>query len=328
METIDLDAFSDDERYILAHEMIHALQDHHFGLGYVEGRLAETLDAGLAWTALIEGDAMLHTSVWGGLVALPGGAPGGDLLLLANLHQPNTIPPAILRAFQFPYITGFSAMKALYDREGTDAIDALYDDPPATTTEILHPHLLGTDWAPEADMDRLLPAEAIAESLGPGWTETESGVLGEFHLANYLLGNRTGRLYPWAWGDLTGSVAAAAGWSGDHYRLFESGEERVLVVVVRFETTSDVWQFEKAHDLALARGKLLTDYPYTFVTRDDGAVVALVGTVGRNVTFAIGTSTEVARAALEPLPRRAQPALPPPASAEVALAALEALAGG
>ena len=149
---------------------------------------------------------------------------------------------------------------------------------------------------------------AIGGSLGPGWTEVESGVLGEFHLVNYLLGDTVG--YPWLAPGypgpsevLTRIARAGEGWQGDSYRLFENGEERVLVVAVRFDTTIDSRQFEEAHRKALAFGEVVVEGPYMFVTREDGHVVARIAPVGRTVIFAIGTSAEVVRAALEPLVR-------------------------
>ena len=308
-EEFDLGALSAEEREILAHEMLHAIQDFHFDLR-ASGRHATTQDARIAWTSVVEGDAVLHTSKWSESSTLvPGGlGPGKDLLLLANLHQVVDIPPQVLRVFTFPYVTGPVAVEAVVERHGLEGLNALFGDPPDATAAIIHTGLLDTDWVPEADVDLLLPSEAIAGSLGEGWTETESGVLGEFHLMNYLLGDR--QAYPWpAYGyESRGFRAtetlvqrAGDGWQGDSYRILENGEERVLVVAVRFDTTIDSRQFEEAHSLLLARTRSSVEDSYTFATREDGFVVARIEPVGRTVFFAIGTSAEVARAALAPL---------------------------
>ena len=310
-QDFDPGALSAEEREILAHEMLHAIQDYHFDLRE-SGSGATTLDARLAWTSVVEGDAVLHTSRWSEASTLVpgGGGAGRDLLLLANLQQVEDIPPQIVRAFSFPYLTGPVAVEAVVERHGVEALNALFGDPPDATTAIIHVDLLDTDWAPDADVDSLLPADAVAGSLGEGWTESESGVLGEFHLMNYLAGDRTA--YPWAaYGyegrrfNLTeeGVRRAGAGWEGDSYRIFENGDERVLVVVVRFETLIDAHEFADEHHLATFGGEVAIEDPYTFVTRDDGFVVARLDPVGRTVFFAIGTSAEVARAALEPLVR-------------------------
>ncbi len=308
-EEFDLGALSAEEREILAHEMLHAIQDYHFDLR-ASGRPATTLDARLAWTSVVEGDAVLHTSSWSESSTLvPGGmGTGRDLLLLANLQQVDDIPPQILRVFTFPYLTGPVAVEAVVERHGLEALNALFGDPPDATTAIIHAYLLDTDWEPEADVDLLLPAAAIAGSLGEGWTEYESGVLGEFHLVNYLLGDRQG--YPWTAYGYEGRPLnftevqvqqAGAGWQGDYYRIFEHDAERVLVVAVRFEVPIDSHEFAKAHRNALEGGAVAVEDPYTFVTRADGLVVASIEPVGRTVFFAIGTSAEVVRKALAPL---------------------------
>lgn len=308
-EEFDFGALSAEEREILAHEMLHAIQDHHFDLR-ASGRHATTQDARIAWTSVVEGDAVLHTSRWNeSFTLVPGGAGWGrDLLLLANLQQIGDIPPQILRVFTFPYLTGPVAVEAVVERHGLEGLNGLFGDPPDATAAIIHTYLLDTDWVPEADVDLLLPSDAIAGSLGEGWTEEESGVLGEFHLVNYLLGDRQG--YPWTAYGYEGRPLnyievevqqAGNGWQGDYYCIFENDAERVLVVAVRFEIPVDAHEFAQAHRNALATGAVAVEDPYTFVTREDGFVVARIEPVDRTVFFAIGTSAEVARAALEPL---------------------------
>ena len=308
-DSVDPDSLSKDERSTLAHEMAHAIQDYHFDLVRSGSRIAATVDAGLAWTSVVEGDAVLSTVLWEeGISLRPAGGLGGPVLLLANLNQ-EQIDPQILRVISFPYLSGAIAMRDLAFREGPEALNALYAIPPPSTAHILHPHLLGTDWLPES-VGHLLPAAAIGGSLGPGWTEAESGVLGEFHLVNYLLGDTIG--YPWpaygypgpSYNEVLARIARAGeGWQGDSYRLFENGEERVLVVVVRFDTSVDARQFDAAHRSALARGASVVEGPYMLVTRDDEFVVGRFDPGGRTVFFVIGTSAEVVRAALEPLVR-------------------------
>ena len=306
-DSVDPDSLSEGERATLAHEMVHAIQDYHFDLLAGGRRIAPTRDGVLAWRSVVEGDAMLTTSLWqGGISLRPAGGLSGPVLLLANLNQ-EQIDPQILRVISFPYLSGDIAMRDLAFREGPEALNALYAIPPPSTAHILHPHLLGTDWLPES-VGHLLPAAAIGGSLGPGWTEAESGVLGEFHLVNYLLGDTIG--YPWpaygypgpSYNEVLARIARAGeGWQGDSYRLFENGEERVLVVVVRFDTSVDARQFDAAHRSALARGASVVEGPYMLVTRDDEFVVGRFDPGGRTVFFVIGTSAEVVRAALEPL---------------------------
>lgn len=295
-EEISLDALSDQERETLAHEMVHAIQDHNFGLRRSGRRLAPTLDAGVAWTSVVEGDAVYSTGLWRRLTTLrPAGGVAGPVLLLGNVSQAE-LNPQLLRAIWFPYYNGEIAVRSVATRGGLLALNALFAVPPPSTAHILHPSLLGSGWLPES-VGHLLPAEEMLERLGSDWVEAESGVLGEFHLVNYLLGDVGG--YPWADGSNRATVAAGEGWRGDAYRIFEHGEERVLAVVVRFETGHDAREFETAHRQALAQGESVVEWPFTFVTRNDGFVVARAAIEGRTVFFAIGTSAEVAGAVLE-----------------------------
>ncbi|MXZ88166.1 MAG: hypothetical protein F4Z07_04850 [Dehalococcoidia bacterium] len=295
-EEINVDTLSDQERETLAHEMVHAIQDHNFGLRRSGRRLAPTLDAGLAWLSVIEGDAEFSTALWRRLISLrPAGGVAGPVLLLGNVSQAE-LDPQLLRAIVFPYYNGEIAVRNIATRGGMVALNALFAVPPPSTAHILHPELLRSRWLPES-VGHLLPAEVILERLGSDWVEAESGVLGEFHLVNYLLGDGSG--YPWADGSGRETVAAGEGWRGDAYRIFEEGEEQVMVVVVRFETADDAGQFQAAHRRAVAPGESVVEWPYIFVTRSDGFVVARVAHVGRTVFFTIGTSREVARAALE-----------------------------
>ena len=156
----------------------------------------------------------------------------------------------------------------------------------------------------------MLPAEAIAGSLGEGWTEGESGVLGEFHLVNYLLGDRQG--YPWTAYGYEGRPLnftevhvqqAGDGWQGDAYRIFENDDERVLVVVVRFEVTAvDSGTSSRRRTAMPSRGARWRSRTHTRSSRGKtGSSSPAIEPVGRTVFFAIGTSAEVARAALAPL---------------------------
>lgn len=300
-EEINLDTLSDEERTTLVHEMVHAIQDHNFDLRRRGRRIAPTLDAGVAWTSVIEGDAEFSTGLWRRLISVrPSGGIAGPVLLLGNVSQAQ-IDPQLLRAIWFPYYNGEIAVRKLATRKGLAALNALFAVPPPSTTHILHPDLLGSRWLPES-VGHLLRAEAILERLGSEWVESESGVLGEFHLVNYLLGDRRG--YPWADGSNPSTVEAGEGWRGDAYRLFERDEERVLAVVVRFETADDAREFEGAHRRALAGGEGAVEWPYWVVTRSDGFVVAGVEPGGRTVFFAIGMSVEVARAALDAVGER------------------------
>ena len=75
-----------------------------------------------------------------------------------------------------------------------------------------------------------------------------------------------------------------------------------MVARVRFAGEEDAREFAHTHrSVATRRAEVVEEDGLTLATRPDGNVVALIEPVGRDVIFAIGTSAEVVRAALEPL---------------------------
>ncbi len=288
-------------RETLVHEIIHAIQDYHFDLDALSDELS--LDAFLAFICVVEGDAVISTDAWSETVQLlPGGLSRGSLLLFGQLDQVRGVPIPYLRELYFPYTVGASAIQTYVARNGLDALNDLLVNPPPATTSILHFQLLGTDWEPVADLDRLLPVDAISQSLGEGWSEREAGVLGEFHLVNYLLVDSP--VPEWRHSTHERAQEEGEGWRGDAYRIFEheNGEDRVLTVVVRFEDAVEAEQWERAHARAvLGHAEYFYEAPYSLSIRNDGAVVARAAPVGDTVFFAIGTSIEAASAALRAL---------------------------
>lgn len=299
---VGLEALAPRQRQTLVHEIIHALQDYHFDLDATFADLRGNLDAELAFTSVVEGDAVVHTNRHAmRSLALP--AAGGVYFLASGNNQPGRIPAPILRESYFPYRTGASWAGLVLADEGAAALDALLVEPPAATTLILHRDLFATGWEPEELGESSLPADQIQDSLGPGWRVRVAGSLGEFHLINYLVGDDP---YRSDWLSASTSrlaVEAAKGWAGDRYTVFEhQAGGRVLVARVRFTSAGEADEFATAHrDFATEGAGVIEEGDLTLATRPDGKVVGLLDPVGRDVIFAIGSSAEVARAALEPL---------------------------
>ena len=288
------------ERRTLAHEILHALQDYHFDLDATFARVEDNLDAELAFIAVVEGDAVEHTDRYTRqYLAAPA---GGGLFLVGVLHQLPDIPPPIIRELYFPYTAGADAMLRVLREQGVEALNGYLTEPPPATTLILHPELLDTGWEPERIPDSLLLREQIGESLGPGWDLRLTGSIGEFHLLNYLLGDA-----PFSPGWLRApanqtAVEAAEGWVGDRYYLYGNGQATVMAVRVRFAVPEDAREFAEAHRAAATAGaRVVQRGELTLATQENGTVIVLVEPAGREVVFAIGTSAEVALAALEPL---------------------------
>jgi uncharacterized iron-regulated protein len=135
------------ERGVLIHEMVHALQDQHFGLDRLHATSFGS-DADLAKAALIEGDAT-YTMI----EVLQKDQPRVAGMLKAPLEKARNLQNAFL------YAQGARYVKALKDRGGWASVNARYRFPPRTTAAILHP-----EGAPTID-------------LGPGKTHGEFGLI-------------------------------------------------------------------------------------------------------------------------------------------------------
>lgn len=136
------------ERGVLIHEMVHALQDQHFGLA----KLHQTTfgsDAELALAALIEGDATFTM-----IELLKKEQPAVAKMLESPLEKSKNPRNAFL------YGQGARYVQALKERGGWNAVNAAYKNPPRTTAAVLS---LGS------------PTATI--NLGPGATRGAFGIV-------------------------------------------------------------------------------------------------------------------------------------------------------
>jgi hypothetical protein len=214
---------------ILAHELTHALEDQRFGLALEEG---ETDDAALARLALVEGSAMLVMQQY--LLRHIGTEQALNGLLGSALQTGPELPPFLEQQLIFPYLSGLEFVSAL-QREGggtwklVDLADRVRV--PESTEQVLHPE----KWVA---VESPLPVRLDVE-LGADWKRTARGTWGEWQTRELLESN----------GD-----AAAAGWGGDRYELWQRGacaaapcrDADVLVMKWRWDTPEDAREFEAA----------------------------------------------------------------------------------
>jgi uncharacterized iron-regulated protein len=135
------------ERGVLVHEMVHALQDQHFGLAKLHQRTFGS-DAELALAALVEGDATFTM-----IELLKKDQPRVTAMLDVPLEKARDLQNAFL------YGQGARYVKALKERGGWEAVNARYKFPPEATADILHPD------------------GVAAIDLGPGTTRGEFGII-------------------------------------------------------------------------------------------------------------------------------------------------------
>ncbi len=196
------------EQIIYAHEFDHALQDQKYGLQSISGDAKDQSDRTLARTALVEGDATLLMSLWAQQNLTP-----AQLVQVAGSTDPasqaalDAAPPILRETLLWPYTQGLMLALGAYQTSASFAgVDALWQNPPSTTEQLLHPDKLATR---EPAVPVAFPAD-LAARLGADWKVAMEDTLGELEL-NILM--RTGN--PQAGTD------PAAGWGGDRVALVE-----------------------------------------------------------------------------------------------------------
>ena len=214
----------EEQRMVMAHEMTHALQDQHFQIDKWMKAARPNDDAELAREAFLEGSAtaaMIDYMLQGmgkSLKDLPDFDPE---MLLGELGDTPTLkkaPPFIKDALIFPYFGGLKFSKALLAKSGWDALAGVFEHPPVSTQQILHPELYPDGRPPEH------PALKVnAKVLRGEWKQLDDNSLGEFGWKEILqqgLGKDR-------------ATALASAWSGDRYILFEEKNSRKLVLIYR-----------------------------------------------------------------------------------------------
>lgn len=261
---------------VLAHEIFHAVQDQEWGGGKLIDSKKYSHDAVLAHAALMEGDATIVMLLY----TLPADGEGPpDLPAMAvnmvamsiplQMSSPEypvmaSAPEYLKQSLVFPYQQGLLFLGALR-KAGWSWADfrKLYDDPPASTEQVLHPE----KYAPSRDQ----PSE-VTLAPRPGFQRTWDGTAGELHLRQMLLTQLPA--------DRAGE--AAAGWDGDMTVLEVQGEKRVVAAVVTWDTAADAQAFEAALRETHAKRKptrpvaleLTTNGTTTFMAFSEDATLA------------------------------------------------------
>lgn len=235
-----------DQKRVIAHELVHALQDQHFDLKRFEDWPKGDSDAELAAHALVEGEATLVMIQYdfdqqgmrldlAKLGALADGMLEQDNDSDAKNYPVLAVAPRVLKEnLQFPYLYGASFVAAVLKDRSWQILDSSYRSLPGSTEQIMHPEkFLARENPVKIEFGDLLAV------LGKDWKQEDADVNGEFGyqvvLAEFVP-RRAAR-------------AAAAGWGGDRYALFDNKATRatVLVEYTSWDTASDAKEFFDAY---------------------------------------------------------------------------------
>ena len=144
--------------YALLHELVHAIDDHHFSLlKYVEG--AKQSEGELARLAAMEGQASWVMTEWA-MRQSDKTLEGNRLLAIATASATrfeaqqfpvyDSTPLYFREVLIFPYTDGLLFQDELVRRLGSDGFKRVFEQPPETTQQILQPSLYFSGVVPEA----------------------------------------------------------------------------------------------------------------------------------------------------------------------------------
>jgi len=234
---------------VLAHEIVHALQDQYEDLDSLMAANLGHNDRAMAAQSALEGHATLAMLEWQ-LGRLTGGAfdldalpdlselPEDALLEAAGLEMPAlaSAPRLIRESLIFPYLGGLEFVRAQYRLAGGTRVAPLGDRMPVSTEQVLHPERALSLTTKEPT--RL----EFAEDPTAEWKIVHSDGLGEFEIRIWLHEHL---------GDREVAREAAAGWDGDLYRLIDSPSGEALIWVSAWDSEPDAAAFDAAAREAL-----------------------------------------------------------------------------
>jgi hypothetical protein len=228
---------SPSNQVVLAHELRHALQDQYMDVDRaLPDAVGDFDDRRMALMSLLEGDATLVMERFL-LSQIPGAAEGlgGEVSGLALPAPPVPgAPPVVRDQLVLPYVAGREFALALWRSGGAEALKGAWARPPASTEQVLHPEKYRAGEGPAAPAAPYAPPDARL---------LNEGVLGEMLISTLI-------------GELDGP-AAAEGWGGDLYRVFDLSGPTLVVWHSVWDSPGDAAEFLSAarRRLESERGK-------------------------------------------------------------------------
>ncbi len=217
----------------LAHELVHALQDQHYGLDRMTDWRDDATDELSALSALAEGDAtsaMLDDMLQGsGKLAfeLPSELLEGQMRLLGGTSEnAERVPPILKRSLIAPYADGISFVHALRRQGGWQAVDSAWQKLPVTTEQLLHPekYLAG-----EPALHVAVPPPPGAAAPKPNAAAAATPAPSTWQVAFHdVWGEQSLRLLLEEWMPMKSAAESASGWGGDRIAVYRSGAQSAV----------------------------------------------------------------------------------------------------
>lgn len=310
---------ADEQKSVMSHELTHALEDQSFHIDPWIKAARPNDDAELARDAVSEGSAMAAMVDYEMLDQNVGVRDIPDVTLmirtgaLTEMEKDPILskaPPFIRDQLLFPYLAGVGFTQSfLKDRSGWSDLHQIFDKPPVSTQQIMHPELYLHGVMPESvklpDWKNVVPQD---------WKLLEENVMGEFGL-NEVLKQFIG---------VDRADLLSPAWKGDRYAVFENEEtkETPLVYRLALDNSDDAarffGQYSEALEVKHAKRTELFRRPnyFQFQTPEGGVYLRCVGTTCISVEGASRETFDKIDAAIgwQPAPAPGT-AVPSPASA-------------
>jgi hypothetical protein len=278
----------EDQREVMAHELTHALQDQHYHIDPWRDAAKPNDDGESARDAVLEGAAvaaMIDYTLHQQGKSL---ADLGDMSFSALLGSVDDTPmlkkaPRFLKdSLLFPYSDGGDFCQAvLRARGGWSGFHTVFEKPPVSTQQIMHPDLYLRNVVPE---NVILPD--LSQTLPKDWKMLDSNVMGEFGireiLKQFIGAARADQLSPV--------------WAGDRYAIYERKiakdpkdknakevKEDILVMRVRTDSADGAARlfggFSEAYDHKYEKRESLLRRPnyYSFDSSEGSTFLRCVG---------------------------------------------------
>lgn len=240
MVVVQGEGFNGPEHLTYVHEFTHALQDEAYdlteGLKTDEETCRRDSEYCAAVQALIEGDATLSEQLWLVQSATPGEQKQIDEFYGAY-ESPvyDSMPDFLQQDFMFAYQQGLDFVYYFYSQSDFAAVDQLYQDPPVSTEQILHPDRYPDDRPEKVELPDFSPV------LGAHWEEIDDNSVGEWYTYLILAHGFEEKTR------LDDEVAskAAEGWGGDRYAVYAGPQEEdvALIYLSQWDTPTDSDEF-------------------------------------------------------------------------------------
>jgi len=222
---------------VIFHEAIHALDDQHFNLqSYFNKQLNN--DEKFARAAVIEGEGTyfmmkyLLNSIGAEMRSEIDYEEMSDFLenipVLPQMEEFSKVPNFIKSQMLFPYIKGLSFIANYLKNHSSDDLSTLYENPPASTEQVMHPE--------KYNYDKPLNIKAKFTLKRKDWRVIYCNNVGEYSLSVILQEKLSKDV----------SQKAAEGWGGDSYCIIQKNNYKGLILKSLWDNSEEAKEFYSA----------------------------------------------------------------------------------